>query len=311
MTYHSEAPWNARLSRDGKSAIYSRYRGGHAEVMRSLLAQPSIMPLGIDGRLLDISSHGELAVVTEAVAEQGGTLSRVIEGAGPRPLTEHVNAAAWLPDGDSLVIVRDGMVIEWPIGTRIVEKTTGWIDMLRVSPSGDRVAYINHPAHGDTAGRIVVVDHTGKEIAHSPDEVGIEGISWSPDGKEAWYSNSATIYGIDMQGHKRVVLHGGTSRLVLIDVVGNSILRRSDGCFGLKMFTGARGGPYHEVSWFDSSDVQSMSSDGTAIAFYEDAGTGLTPEGYAHFFRRGDQPPSLFTHGARLALVPDGSAARS
>jgi hypothetical protein len=52
-----------------------------------------------------------------------------------------------------------------------------------------------------------------------------------------------------------------------------------------------------------------MSSDGSAIAFYEDAGTGMTAEGYAHFFRRGDQPPTLLTHGYHMALVPDGSAA--
>jgi hypothetical protein len=94
----------------------------------------------------------------------------------------------------------------------------------------------------------------------------------------------------------------------LLDVVGTSILVAPTD-LRLKMFTGPRTGSFHEVGWFDSSDVESMSSDGSAIAFYEDAGTGQTAEGYAHFFRRGDQPPSLLVHGYRLALLPDGASA--
>jgi Tol biopolymer transport system component len=204
--------------------------------------------------------------------------------------------------------VRNGLSIEDPTGKPIVQRTTGWIDMLRVSPDGKRIAYLDHPAKGDTAGQLVVVTLEGKELARSSPQVGIEGLAWSPDGTEAWFSNSATIYGVDMQKRERVVLRGGTSRLVLLDVAGTSILVAPTD-LRLKMFTGPRSGPFREVSWFDSSDVESMSADGSAIAFYEDAGTGMTKDGYAHFFRRGDQPPSLLTHGYHMALTPDGSAA--
>ncbi|HSD89251.1 MAG TPA: protein kinase [Kofleriaceae bacterium] len=308
VTYHSQTRWNARLARDGKSALYSRYRDGREQVERSQITPPSIVPVNVDGRLLDISVRGELAVVVEPVPDAGGTLSRVFEGSGPRALAERVTSATWLPDGESLAIIRDGSAIEFPIGTVIVQRASSRLDMLRASPAGDRFAFVDHPSHDDTAGKVVVVDRSGKQLAASTDQVGVEGLAWSPDGTEVWFSNSSTIYGVDLQGRERVVLNGAPGRLALVDVVGSSILVAPTD-IRLKMFTGPRGGPYREVSWFDSSEVHSMSSDGSAIAFVEGAGTGLTSEGYAQFFRRGDQRPSLFSHGYTLALVPDGSAA--
>jgi hypothetical protein len=53
----------------------------------------------------------------------------------------------------------------------------------------------------------------------------------------------------------------------------------------------------------------SVSVDGSAIAFFEGSGTGQTTEGYPMFVRRTDQSPALFSHGYRLALVPDASEA--
>jgi eukaryotic-like serine/threonine-protein kinase len=306
VTYHSQTRWHARLARDGKSALYSRVRDGHEQVLRSLVAEPSIVQTNVVGRLLDVSARGELAVVAEPVPDEGGTLSRVFEGSGPRALTDHVTAAAWLSDGESLAIIRDGMAVELPIGTKIVTRTTGWIDYLRAS--GDRIAFADHPTRGDTAGRVVVVDRTGKELVASSKQIGIEGMAWSPDGTEVWFSNARTIYGLDLQGRERVVLQGAPARLALIDVVGDSILVAPTD-IRLKMFTGPRAGPYREISWFDSSDVESVSADGSVIGFLEAAGTGMTSDGYAQFFRRADQPASLFSHGYHFALVPDATAA--
>jgi len=306
VTYHSQTRWSARLARDGKSALYSGYRDGRTQVMRSLVGQPSIVSLDIEGRLLDISPRGELAVVKESVPEDGGALFRIVEGGGPRALTDHVTAASWLPDGDSLAIVRDGLTLELPIGTPIVQRKTGWIDLMRVSPAGDRIAFVEHGARGDTAGRVVIVDRTGKEVAASSHHIGIEGLAWSGDATEVWFSNSATIHGVDLRSKERVVLNGAPGRLVLVDVVGTTILVAPTD-LRLKMFTGPRTGPYREVSWFDSSDVESVSRDGSAIAFVE--ASGQTANGYPLFVRQGDHAPSQFAQGYRAALLPDGSAA--
>jgi eukaryotic-like serine/threonine-protein kinase len=308
VTYHSQTRWNARLAKDGQSAIYSRSLEGREQVMRSSLAEPSIVPLHIDGRLLDLSSRGEFAVVIEPVSGDGGTLMRVVEGTGPRPVTDHVTDAAWLKDGATLAVLRDGTALELPVGTRILERKAGWLDHIRASPSGNHVAIVEHPARAETGGKVIIVDHTGKQVAASPEHLGIEGAAWSPDGSELWFSDASTIYGIDLHGTQRTVLHGAPGRLALIDVVGTSILVAPTD-LRLQMFTGPRGGPYHEVSWFDSSDVEGISIDGATVAFIEDSGTGRNADGYALFVRRGDQPPSKFAHGYRFALVPDGSAA--
>lgn len=306
VTYHTQSVWHARLAPDGNSVLYSAEREGREQVIRSQIAHPSILPVNVDGRLLDVSSKGELAVVVMS-GDADGTLSRVLEGSGPRAIADRVTDATWMPDADSLAIVRAGTSIEYPIGTPIVKRTTGKIDFLRVSPAGDRFAFVDHPATADSAGRVVVVDLTGKELVASKPETGIEGVAWSPDGTQVWYSNGPTIHGLDATGHERIVLRGIT-RLVLSDVrAGKILVAPSD--VRLKMFTGARGGPYREVGWFDSSEVESVSADGATVAFVEAAGTGQTADGYAHFLKRGDRPPALLVQSFRLGLFPDGSAA--
>jgi dipeptidyl aminopeptidase/acylaminoacyl peptidase len=307
VTYHSQTRWHARLAPDGKSALYSMRRDGRDQVVRSLLAQPSILPMNINGRLLDVSSRGELAVVVEAFDGGGGTLARVFEGAGPRALADRVTDAAWVDD-ESLAIIRDGVALEFPVGTSLRRNDTGKLDLLRASPSGDRFAFVDHPASADTRGRVIVVDRTGKELAASSEQTGIEGVAWSLDGNEVWFSNGATITALDRKGLQRVVLRGSVARLVLSDVnAGKILVAPSD--VRLKMFTGKRGGPYREVGLFDSSEVTATSADGTTLAFVEAAGTGLTAEGYAYFLRRGDQPPALIAQAFQLALLPDASAA--
>ena len=100
----------------------------------------------------------------------------------------------------------------------------------------------------------------------------------------------------------------GVARHVLVDVAGGKILvAPSD--VRLKMFTGPRAGPYHDVGWFDSSEVEAVSADGKTIAFVEAAGTGQTDQGYAQFLRRPGQQPALLAHSFRITLLPDASAA--
>ncbi len=304
VTYHTQSVWHARLAPDGGSVLYSALRDGREQVIRSQIAQPSILPLQIDGRLLSVSSKGELAVLL-GDPDAGGTLARVIEGSGPRAIADRVTDATWLPDGDKIAVVREGSSIEYPIGTEIVGIKTGKLGFLRASPGGDRFAYVEHPASQDSRGRVIVVDTSGKQLLASSPQIGIESVAWSPDGTEIWFSNGPLMFGLDRAGKERVVLRGAT-RLVLADVrAGKILVAPTD--VRLKMFTGPRGGPFREVGWFDSSEVESISSDGTSIAFFEAAGTGETTEGYAQFLKRGDQPPALIAHSYRLALLPDAS----
>ncbi|MBA2543687.1 MAG: serine/threonine protein kinase, partial [Deltaproteobacteria bacterium] len=307
VTYHSQPTWSARLANDGRSVIYSTTQGGKEQVMRMQIDTPSIAATGIAGRLVDISQKGELAILTDDLPGTGGTLSRVMEGGGPRPVSDRVTSATWLPD-ETLAAIREELTIEAPLGTVIVKHTAGKLAMLRASRDGSAFAFARHPASGDTQGHVVIVDRSGTQIASSSEQAGIEGIAWSLDGSEVWFSNGPTIFALDRRGKERVVLRG-IIRQVLVDVdAGKILVAPSD--VRLKMFTGPRrGGSYREVGWFDASEVDAVSRDGATIAFVEAGGTGLTKDGYAAFLRRADGLASQLTNAYRVALLPDASAA--
>ena len=309
VTYHPESAWDARLTPDGTAVVYSTLRAGRLEVVRSELAHPTILPTHIEGRLLDVSRRGELAVLTASDEREryaAGTLARVFEGAGARAVADHVTAAAWLPDGETLAIVRDGASIELPIGTEIVHRATNHLNLLRASASGDRLAYVEHPGVGETSGRVVVIDLKGVEHVRSSHHVDIEGLVWAPDGRGVWFSDGPTIYGLDASGTERVVLRGPVW-LTLADSAGGKVLVSANDP-RIKLFTGPRAGPFHEVSWFDSSAVLATSIEGTKILFHEASGTGQTDDGYATFVRQGDTPAALIGHAFTATLLPDASA---
>ncbi len=307
VTYHSQPRWNARLASDGASVIYSTLQQGTARVMRMSIANPSLVPMGVAGRLLDVSARGELAILTDELPTTGGTLARVVEGGGPRLVADRVSAATWLPD-NTLAVIRGELALEYPINTPILKRITGKLAMLRASRDGKWFALAEHPASGDTQGRVVIVDRAGQQLAASSDQDGIDGISWSPDGTEVWFSNAQTIFALDPAGHERVVLRGITRHVMIDANPGKILIAPSD--IRLKMFTGPRvGGSYREVGWFDTSEVDAVSADGATIVFVEAAGTGRTKDGYAVFLRRGGDLPSQLTNAYRVALLPDASAA--
>ncbi len=299
VTFHTQTTWDARLAPDGKEVLYSTPRGDHDEIVRSSIGQPAISSTNIAGQLVDVSRRGEIAVLVD------GTLSRAFEGAGLRPVADHVTGATFLPD-DSLAVIRDGLALEYPVGTRIVTRATGKLDFLRASPGGDRFAFASHPATADTGGEVVVVDRAGKVVLTSRHLGGIEGIAWSPSGDEVWFSTQQVIYALDREGHERVLLRNAM-RLVLVDARADQILvAPSD--LRLKMFSGPIDGPFRELGWFDSSEVESMSRDGASLALVEASGTGATDEGAPCFVRRGSAPATLIGHAFRCALLPDASA---
>ena len=94
-----------------------------------------------------------------------GMLARMPVGGGAaRELLDGVFEADWSPDGRQLMIVREEQGttrIEYPMGTPIY-RTSGWVSHVRVSPKGDRIAFLDHPTRGDDMGSVCTVDLAGE-----------------------------------------------------------------------------------------------------------------------------------------------------
>ncbi len=313
VTYHSEPKWFARFWPDGKSVVYSKREAAdeNYQLTRAALAHASAAPIpGAIGRLLDVSSKGEIALRKRMPDAPGGLLVTFVEGAGaPKELADNVHDATYVHD--QLAIVRDrggGMAIELPIGTPIVPPDGRALDLLRASHDATKLAVTAHPIVGDTGGTIYIYDLAGHELAHSRSHVGVIGLAWSPDDREVWISSELGLQAVDLAGHERVLLRTATDTLVR-DVLPDGRI--------LAVVRDARmramvhvGGADDDIGWRDSAVVKALSRDGTTIAMLSGDGNNQTEEGYELFIRRADvKTPISIDHGFQIALTPNGERA--
>ncbi len=123
-----------------------------------------------------------------------------------------MNWADWSPDGSNLAIVRaqGGFTqLEYPIG-KVLYKTPGWIGDLRISPKGDRIAFLDHPIPQDDGGTVDVIDLNGTVKKLTDTFISAEGLAWSPDGGGIWFTAtheglSRAIFAVDLSAHTRLL----------------------------------------------------------------------------------------------------------
>jgi eukaryotic-like serine/threonine-protein kinase len=309
----------ARFASDGQSVVYSAtWEGGPLEV---LVARPESLQsrsLELPGaEILAISSTGELAVLLHSQQIRSyihtGTLARMpLAGGAPREILDDVQWADWSPDGNTLAVVRDvggQSRLEFPID-KVLYQTGGWISDPRVSPSGKWVAFVDHPLAGDDAGSITLVDLAGNKKTLSSEFYTAQGVAWSPDGKELWFTATVTgidrvVYAVDLSGHQRLVARvPGDLRLLDIERDGRVLLARDNTRRGL---IGLAAGDTSErdLSWLDWSYPSDLSVDGKTLLFREEGeGGGLRYTGY---LRQTDGSPAVrLAEGRAFALSADG-----
>lgn len=159
---------------------------------------PESSPLSLPpGDLLAVSPSGELALSLDRrfvfAWMSGGTLARApLSGGAPREVLEAVQEADWSPDGASLACIRrvgGRHRLEFPVG-KVLHETAGWLSHPRVSADGAQVAFVEHPIYGDDRGLVAVVDLKGSRRALTPEWTSAQGLAWSPDGREIWFTAS-------------------------------------------------------------------------------------------------------------------------
>ena len=128
LTYRRGDVAAARFSPDGQTVLFSAQWGDEPMTIFSMRAgnrESRSLDLPA-GRILSISSTGELAILIGESLASAGTLARVpLSGGAPREVLENVNDADWSPDGSKLAVshtVGHSTRIEYPIGTGAVRK---------------------------------------------------------------------------------------------------------------------------------------------------------------------------------------------
>ena len=200
-TFDARSIFNARFMPDGQTIVFSGLPdvGTVSRVYVIRPDHPDPVPFGPDStHLLNVSSTGQLAVLTHASYLGNhrlfsGTLATFsLGGEAPHEVTTGVREADWSPDGKSMAVIRDSAgtdLLEYPVGTVLV-RSQGYLSDPRISPDGDAVAYLRHPARFDDRGAAVIADRTGRTLARSGDFQGVEGVAWRPDGKRVLYSSA-------------------------------------------------------------------------------------------------------------------------
>jgi eukaryotic-like serine/threonine-protein kinase len=320
LTFRHGSLRGARLGADGQTVAYSAgWIDTQPQVYVIRPESPLSGSIGLaNAGVFSLSSKGELAVALGCRLNWGectGTLARVpLTGGIPRQLTKDVNVADWSPDGQNLAIVSFAggrYRLEYPIGT-VRYETPGWITYARISPEGDRIAFLDHPRLGDIGGSVVLIDAAGKKSTLSSDWQSLQGLAWSSGGDEVWFTGShtgkggsSTLYAVSLTGRERTVYSSpGTLKLNDISRNGQVLLTRGTTRGGI-VALGAGGTKDRELSWFDYSTVGDLSADGKTLLFYE-WGEGVAAKSTI-FIRTTDGSDAVrLGEGRPLALSRDG-----
>jgi len=317
----------ARFTPDGASVVYTAGQyPKKAKIFAQRLGAPGPQQLGIsNSELLSVSPQSELAVLGEApdskppISNVGilGTLARVpLNGGAPRELVPGVLAADWSPSGELAVVRRigDKSRLEFPVG-KVLYETAGWIASPRFSPSGDSIAFLDHPIVPDDRGSVAVVDLSGNKRTLSGFWESMRGLAWSPHGDEIWFAATRSglaraLYAANLNGRERRVwtVAGGLS-LRDISRGGSVLISRDNDRVGIVYVGGGDSKP-RDLSWEDWSLVTDISPDGKEILF------GAEGENSGFSYQVGLRPtdgsaPVMLGAGGAQSLSPDGKWALS
>jgi eukaryotic-like serine/threonine-protein kinase len=320
LTFRRGTVRSARFTPNGQSVVYgAAWEGKPTELFITSPESPQSRSLQRRGEeLMSISTTGEIALLTRVnvtgTYTQTGTLARMpINGGDPRDILDGVQWADWAPDGKQLAIVRDiggKNRLEFPIG-KVIHETPGWISHPRVSPDGEKVAFIEHPQVGDDAGSVHVIDRNGVDKVLADTFLTVQGLAWHPGGKEIWFTasenegNGRSLDAVKLSGDKRIIARVPAAlQLEDIGQDGKVLLIRQS---WRRELSGLIAGTPKEqdFSWLDYSFPAELSGDGNRLLFDEEGVGG--GGNYSIYLRKTVEDSAVrLGDGESVSLSPDG-----
>jgi len=317
ITFRRGTILGARFMSDGNLIYAAAWDGRPPDMFVAQRGSAESRVFGLSAaNILAVSDSGELAVLLRrrfvGGFEYAGMLARTPPGGGaPRDVLENVEYADWSPNGAALAVVRrvaGKARLEYPVG-KVLYGTPGWISHPRVSPDGQRVAFIDHPFFRDDGGTIAVIDASTNKKTISGRFVSVQGLAWRPDGAEVWFTgttsgSSRELRATDLGGKERLVFPG-TGTLTLYDISRDNrvLLARDDWRAG--MIARPRDSKEIDLSWHDWTIPRDMSDDGHLISF-DESGEAGGDTGALYVRDSNGSPAVRLGDGLAPTLSPDG-----
>jgi serine/threonine protein kinase/Tol biopolymer transport system component len=302
----------------GRTVVYAASINGQPMTLFSTRTDTfESQPLNLQADLLSISRSSEMAVslgrVFDPMWSPLGRLAKAPLGGGStRELLDDVIDADWNKDGSALAVARrvgDQFRLEYPVG-KVLYQTAGYISDLRFSPSGDQIAFLDHEIVGDDRGTVSVVDLQGHRRVLTQDFESTQGLAWSRNGEEIWFSASDSaelnsLRAVDLRGRSRRV-DAGPARMHLQDISEDGQLLLSTEVVHWQIGIGdSKSGHLQDLSAFEYEVLGGVSNDGQMISVNSFDIAGDTS--YRLYLQRSDgSTPVLVGHGAAAGFANDG-----
>jgi DNA-binding winged helix-turn-helix (wHTH) protein len=312
LTFRRGSISAARFGLDGQVLYSAAWDGAPNEIFTMRPGTVDSRALGVKpAALMAALPSGDIGVMLLREKAPSVLARAPIGGGAPRELRDKVRDAAWHAEDLAAVVVRRGTEdhLEFPPG-RDVYHAPARLANVRVSPDGQRVAFLEQPVPGDDRGSVVSVDREGRRTELTGGWASLEGLAWSADGREVWFTGTRVgadshLNAVTLDGTLRLLARG-PGRMVLhdVDTAGRALVERNIRRFEVKgQFPS--GDPDRDLSWLDYSMVTGLSPDGSAVVISE-SGEGGGP-GYSVFLRPTDgAPPVRLGEGRAMTPSPDG-----
>jgi hypothetical protein len=320
ITFREGTLYAARFASDGETVIYSAaWDGGPVQVYMKRVDATDSVPLPLPpAQVQAISRTGEIALLLRPRWAHNGTWRGVLAvapmfGGAPRELEEDIHGADFSPSGRDLAVTRDlagrGR-LEFPIGRPLYENS-GHVSFPRVSPRGDRVAFLDHPFELDDRGAVAVVDLEGRKTTLTEVWRGVQGLTWSPSGDEIWFTarpmsgGGRNLYAVTPSGDLRTVASiPGLLRVFDHSSRGHVLLSRDEVRVGVR-YRGPEHTDERDLSWLDWTLGIDLTPDGATLLMNEQGGRGSG--NYLVGIRKTDDSPVVqLGEGRAKAISPDG-----
>ena len=319
LTFRPGIIQSARFAPGGKSVTYAASWDGEPVNLFSLqLGSPESRPLGFPFTgLLAIARTGELAVsknVSLQWMRSRGTLAELpATGGAPHEVLDNVEFADWTPDGKQMTVAVAETTsgrLEFPRGHVVFQASgSGWPGDPKVSPSGKLVAFADHYYSGDD-GSVAVVDLQGHKRTLTRVFDSLQGLAWSPNGKEIWFTASEggasnrRLLAVTLGGEIRMVAQP-PNNLKLQDIAANGqVLVTMEDSSARVHFIRSKDSVPRDLTWLTWAVKPILSADGRTLLMTEnDEATG----GKSVIYLRGTDGSAPVRLGENLAisLSPD------